>query len=199
MVSHFPSAAFLNRFVSFVAMSVSIALQGNTPSQSHAQGLGATPTSAFRTPPGFRVEKVYEVPIETQGSWVCMTMDLKGRLIVSDQYGKLYRVTPAATGTPDSETKVEPLATSVGMAQGLLHTKEGLYVNGEGPTGAGLYRLQDLDGDDQFEKVDHLIKLNAGEHGPHAVIQSSNGRLFLCAGNSTDLPSKIDGSRVPRR
>jgi len=202
MVSHYPSAAFLNRFVSFLAVSVSIALQGIKPSLLNAEGLGATPVSSFRTPPGFRVEKVYEVPIETQGSWVCMTMDLKGRLIVSDQYGKLYRVTPAATGKPDSETKVEPLTASVGMAQGLLHTKEGLYVNvnGEGPTGAGLYRLQDLDGDDQFEKVDHLIKLNAGgEHGPHAVIQASNGRLFLCAGNSTDLPSKIDESRVPRR
>ena len=32
------------------------------------------------------------MPQETQGSWVNMTVDPKGRLIVSDQYGKLYRV-----------------------------------------------------------------------------------------------------------
>jgi len=202
MVARLLLPPWLHRFRISAAIFVSIGFQFADPAISHAGGLGATPSSAFRVPSGFQVEKVYEVPIESQGSWVCMTMDLKGRLITSDQYGKLYRVTPAAAGKEESATQVEQLATSVGMAQGLLHTQDGLYVNvnGEGPSGAGLYRLQDLDGDDQFEKVDHLIKMNAGgEHGPHAIIQGPGGRLFLCAGNSTDLPSKVDTSRVPRR
>lgn len=164
-------------------------------------GLGATPPSAFRVPEGFKVDLVYEVPIKEQGSWVCLCIDLKGRIIASDQYGKLYRVTPAPVGADATATKVEKLDVNIGMAQGLLHTKDGLYVdvNGEGPSGGGLYRLQDLDGDDQFEKVDHLIKLNGGgEHGPHAIIPGPDGRLYLCAGNQTNLPDKIDTSRVPR-
>jgi glucose/arabinose dehydrogenase len=37
-----------------------------------------------------------------------------------------------------------------------------------------------------------------GEHGPHAIIPGPDGRLYLCAGNQTDLPEKIDRSRVPR-
>lgn len=166
-----------------------------------AGGLGATSPNSFRVPQGFEVDLIYEVPMQDQGSWVCMCVDLKGRLIVSDQYGKLYRVQPASVGKDASETKVELLDVEVGMAQGLLHTKDGLYVdvNGQGPTGPGLYRLQDLDGDDKFEKMDHIIKIDGeGEHGPHAVIPGPDGRLYLCAGNASDLPKKIDASRVPR-
>ena len=173
------------------------------------KGLGATPASAFRVPDGFDIELVYEVPGKDEGSWVAMCVDLKGRLIVSDQYGKLYRVTPGEAGK-SGETKVEPIEVNLGMAQGLLHTKDGLYVdvNGDGilnkeepnaPRGPGLYRLQDLDGDDRFEKIDRIIPLTGGgEHGPHAIIPGPDGRLYMCAGNQTDLPEKIDRSRVPR-
>ena len=99
---------------------------------SFGQGLGATPAKAFRVPKGFEVELVYDVPLGDQGSWVSMCVDLKGRLIVSDQYGKLYRVTPAASGAASSETKVEVINVNLGMAQGLLHTKDGLYVDVNG-------------------------------------------------------------------
>jgi len=184
----------------FVGTSFLSLYTGTLPTLA-AGGLGATPAAAFKVPAGFQVDLVYEVPLQDQGSWVCMCVDLKGRLIVSDQYGKLYRVTPAPVGSDVSNAKVEELPVKVGMAQGLLHTKDGLYVdiNGTGPTGGGLYRLQDLDGDDQFEKMDHLIKLNGGgEHGPHAIIPGPDGRLYLCAGNQTNLPEKIDATRVPR-
>jgi putative heme-binding domain-containing protein len=160
---------------------------------------GATAPSAFKVPEGFEVELLHEVPLAEQGSWVSMCVDLEGRLIVSDQYGKLYRV--ALPKKEGEKVTVESLDVSVGMAQGLLHTRDGLYVNinGEGPSGAGLYRLQDLDKDGKFEKQDHLIPLNAGgEHGPHALIEGPDGRIYLCAGNATDLPAKIDRYRVPK-
>ncbi|MCU0718580.1 MAG: hypothetical protein MUC83_02665, partial [Pirellula sp.] len=35
--------------------------------------VGATPTKAFRLPPGFEIDLVYEVPLKEQGSWVCIT------------------------------------------------------------------------------------------------------------------------------
>ncbi len=163
--------------------------------QARAQ-LGATPAESFHFPDGFEVELLYEVPSKEQGSWVNLCVDLKGRLITSDQYGKLYRVDVSQT-----PVKVEQLSVDIGMAQGLLHTKDGLYVNvnGNGPSGGGVYRLQDLDGDDQFEKVDHLIPLNpAGEHGPHALVLGPDQRIYMCAGNATDIPSIATKSRVPR-
>src|SRR5262249_15011964 len=52
----------------------------------------SAPAARIKAPMGFQVELVYPVPKETQGSWVNMAVDPKGRLIVSDQYGKLYRV-----------------------------------------------------------------------------------------------------------
>ena len=55
----------------------------------------ATPIDRIKAPKGFKVELLYTVPRDTQGSWVNLTFDPKGRLITSDQYGKLYRVTPA--------------------------------------------------------------------------------------------------------
>jgi putative heme-binding domain-containing protein len=54
----------------------------------------ATPIENLKVAKDFRVELLYSVPKEQEGSWVNLCVDPKGRLIVSDQYGGLYRVTP---------------------------------------------------------------------------------------------------------
>ena len=68
----------------------------------------ATDPSAIQVPPGFKVELLYSVPRDSQGSWVSLTLDPKGRLIASDQYGGLYRLTLPALGT-SAVTKIEHL------------------------------------------------------------------------------------------
>jgi len=55
----------------------------------------ATPVDSLHVADGFKVELLYSVPKDRQESWVAMTVDPKDRLIVSDQYGGLYRVTPS--------------------------------------------------------------------------------------------------------
>ena len=45
---------------------------------------------------GFVAEHLFSPSEEQDGSWVSMAFDDKGRLITSDQYGSLFRVT---TGT----------------------------------------------------------------------------------------------------
>ncbi len=146
---------------------------------------------------GFVVEKLFDVP-SSQGSWVSMTVDPRGRLIASDQYGGLYRVTvdPAS-----GKSQVEPLGVPTGRAHGLLHAFDSLYVmshEGEGQK-SGLYRVRDTDGDDQYDKVELLLPLEgSGEHGPHAVVLSPDGKsLTICAGNHTRLPP-VTASRVPQ-
>jgi putative heme-binding domain-containing protein len=174
----------------------------NVASLRAADGLGATPAEAFRVPPGFVVERLYEVPAAEQGSWVSLTVDPQGRLVACDQYGGLYRITLAESAAP----QIERLAVEMGAAQGLLFAFNSLYVNvndqsGRGAREGGVYRLTDTDGDDQFDKVDHLIPLNnGGEHGPHALILSPDGkRIVMCAGNNTNIPyDLIAESRVPR-
>ena len=154
----------------------------------------------FKVAPGFRVERLYTVPKEEQGSWVNMTTDPKGRLIVSDQYGKLYRVTPPAIGAT-GEVAVEPIEVAIGEAQGLLWAFDSLYVvvNKGGKYASGLYRVRDTDGDDKFDQVEMLRELEGNsEHGPHAVVLSPDGKsLHVIAGNATQL-TELSGSLVPR-
>ncbi len=144
-------------------------------------------------PPGFRADLVYTVPLDSQGSWVSLTTDDRGRLIACDEGGSLYRIEPTPIGDDPSKTKVEKLSMSVGMAQGLLFHRGQLYVmqNGQiGSFGSGLYRLSDTDDDDQFDRIEQLRVFNgAGEHGPHAIALSPDGKhLYFCCGNFTALP-----------
>ncbi|MBX9627007.1 MAG: c-type cytochrome [Gemmataceae bacterium] len=160
----------------------------------------ATDPATMKVAKGFKVELLYSVPKDQQGSWVCLCVDPKGRLIASDQYGGLYRVTPAPVGTTDG-TKVEKLATPLGGAQGLLWAFDALYVvvNG-GPNGVknGLYRVTSSNGGDALDKVELLREfVGGGEHGPHAVMMHPDGkRLTVIHGNQTKL-TKYDTTRVP--
>src|ERR1044072_4462743 len=49
--------------------------------------------------PDFHAEHLYSPGVNEQGSWVAMTFDDKGRMIASDQYGYLYRVTIPPIGS----------------------------------------------------------------------------------------------------
>ena len=175
--------------------------KGKRPAPPATPAPPALAIDRMRVQKGFKVELVYTVPRETQGSWVSLTIDPKGRLIASDQYGKLFRITPAPVGQDASATKVEALSVEIGEAQGLLWAFDSLYVvvNSGGKFPSGLYRARDTDGDDQLDKVELLRSLKGGgEHGPHAVVLSPDGKsLHIVAGNATAVPD-LAGSLVPK-
>ncbi|HZU35550.1 MAG TPA: c-type cytochrome [Gemmataceae bacterium] len=162
----------------------------------------ATPASQLRVKKDFKVELLYSVPREKQGSWVSMCVDAKGRLIVSDQYGSLYRITPPALGGSPNATKVEKIKAPIGEAQGLLWAFNSLYVvvNQGRRYHSGLYRVRSSHGDDQLDKVELLRPIHGnGEHGPHAVILSPDRKsLYVVAGDGTSLVQPLSSSRVPR-
>ncbi len=165
-----------------------------------AQSPSATPANRLKVKNDFKVDLLYSVPKDTQGSWVNMAVDPKGRLIVSDQYGKLYRVTLPPVSGPVQAPKIEPIPVEIGEAQGLLWAFDSLYVvvNTGGRFASGLYRVLDTDGNDELDKVQMLRKfIGAGEHGPHAVLLDPDGKsLNVVCGNGTKL-TEIDDSRVP--
>lgn len=161
----------------------------------------ATAVEDIKLPEGFRVELLYSVPKGEQGSWVAMTQDDGGRLIVSDQYGSLYRLTPPELGQTITESLVEKIDLDIGGAQGLLHAFGSLYavLNTGEHGGRGLYRLRDTDGDDRYDSKELLRKFGeqGGEHGPHAVIAGPDGKsLYVVCGNQTPLTEHAR-SRVP--
>lgn len=157
----------------------------------------------LKMPDGFRAERLYSPGENEQGSWVSMTFDNKGRMIASDQFGSLYRLTIPAIGD-STKPKAEKLDVDLGYAQGLLYAFNSLWVsvNHDGEEGlkrkGGLYRLQDRDGDDKYETIEHLKEMNgSGEHGPHSLILSPDkNSIYMVAGNFTDLP-KFDTYKIP--
>jgi putative heme-binding domain-containing protein len=161
---------------------------------------GPANSEAPRVRAGFKLELVYAPPLNTEGSWVSLTVDDRGRLIASDEYGALYRVTPSGIGEEASKSQVARIPAVIGWAQGLAFVNGALYVvvnSQPDPKGNGLYRVTDSNGDDALDKVELLLPLQgAGEHGQHAVVASPDMRsLFICAGNYTPSP-RFTGSRI---
>lgn len=156
--------------------------------------------SKFNTLPGFQVERLFTVPKEELGSWVCLVSDGKGRFIASDQGDKgLYRITPPAPGSSEP-TRVEKLDVKLSGAQGMLFAFGGLYVSVNGGPGSGLYRLRDTNNDDQFDEVLKLKEFRGGgEHGPHALRLSPDGKsIYVICGNHTKPPYDVELNADPQ-
>ncbi|MDB5336595.1 MAG: putative heme-binding protein, partial [Planctomycetaceae bacterium] len=171
---------------------------GDPLAKSAVEG-AAGPTDLFNLQPGFQVERLFTVPKDLLGSWVCITFDNKGRLIASDQGDKgLCRITVPAIGSQDP-VKVERLDVKISAAQGMLYAFDALYISVNGGQGSGLYRAKDTNGDDQYDEVVQLAKFQGGgEHGPHSLRLSPDGQsIYVVCGNHTLAPEKIDASRLP--
>ncbi len=161
----------------------------------------ATPVELIKVKKDFKVELLYSVPKKTQGSWVSMCVDPKGRLITSDQSGRLYRITPPPLGGKPEETKVEQLPVDLGEAQGLLWAFDSLYVvvNRVRKYESGLWRVRSSKNDDVLDTKELLRPIQgSGEHGPHAVLLGPDGKsLYVLHGNHTK-PVKLTSSKVPQ-
>ena len=143
----------------------------------------ATLADKIRLPEGFEIELLYTVPRDVQGSWVAMCQDNKGRFIVSDQYGGLYRFPIPKLGEPVDPDTIQQITYSpagapkrgdhegtspqklndelaklpkIGHAQGLCYAFDSLYVvvnSRNSASGTGVFRLLDTDNDDQFDQL----------------------------------------------
>lgn len=162
------------------------------------------PNGTFEVLPGFQVEKLFSVPQNVLGSWVCIAFDNRGRLLASDQGDKgICRITlPEGNG----ETSVEQLDFSKcefqpSGAQGMLWAFDSMYFCCNGGPGSGLYRARDTDGDDQFDECVRLRSFaGGGEHGPHSLRLSPDGaRIYVIAGNHTQAPFKAGEEKADKR
>lgn len=146
---------------------------------------------------GFKVELLYTVPKEEQGSWVALTTDAKGRLLASDQGDKgLYRI-EISESDEGPKASVEKMPVSVSAGQGMVWAFDALWFH---RNGGKLHRVTDSDGDDKLDKAEEMPSATGGgEHGNHAVILTEDGtQLYVNSGNHTDLPpaDAISLSRV---
>lgn len=151
----------------------------------------ATPAAQLTLLPGFKAELIHNSE-PGEGSWICMTIDDRGRLIISPQEGtrNLLRVTLDGRG---QAAKIEKIDQPVGQAMGLLYAFNSLYVNGAGPKGLGIYRLPNERFHDRLGAPVLLRNIEgaAGEHGSHAVVLGADKHLYIISGNFTKVPKDI--------
>ncbi len=140
----------------------------------------------FSVTPGFAVEQVIPTHLPLNNlpySFVNMTFDAKGRLLLSQERGPIVLCTdPDPAGV---RQKLTNYCEQVKNCQGMCWVKDSLLLVGDGPQGTGLYRVKDTDGDDKTDEVKllHRFQGGMGEHGPHAIIHGPDGWLYLVIGN----------------
>jgi putative heme-binding domain-containing protein len=149
----------------------------------------ATPPEALAALPGFKVELLYTADPATEGSWISMTGDNRGRLIIAGQRGQPILRATLKGGKVEWLRKLD---LPISEAMGLLYAFDSLYVNGQGPKGYGLYRCRDTKGADRFDDV-RLLKLfhAGGEHGAHGLALGKDGKIYVMNGNHTDVPEGL--------
>jgi len=155
-----------------------------------AGGGSAPSTNQLKIAPGFRVELLYTVPAEEQGSWVALTKDAAGRFITSDQWGKgLFRISVKDT-KDEIHVEVEKIPVAISSANGLTWAHGKLYAH---VPGLGLVTATDTNNDGMPDTKEELGgAVGGGEHGNHGVILDKDGEnLLVVAGNHTSLPHAL--------
>ena len=176
----------------FIALLLSLA---NAFGQSQLPPLEKSvedPSTGLNVPPGFEVDLVYKVDKKKYGSWIAMAFDGKGRLAVSDQGGAgTFSIEIPKPGDTFDESKIKKL--NVKSSQwGMLYAFDHLYMMGN----RVLSRAKVLPNGD-LGPTEVIAPMNGGgEHGPHSIVVSPDGKsLYVIAGNMTQ-PPKYQKTRI---
>lgn len=147
------------------------------------QSNGPNPKS-FETLDGFDVSLVRAAK-EDEDSWIAMTFDSQGRLIVSKEKKGLLRFTLDATSSKVIKTEV--INTELRECRGLLFDNDSLYAMANNDK--ALFQLKDSTGDDQFDEVTKLSELPGDVgHGRNQIRMGPDGKIYLICGDAVHEP-----------
>jgi putative heme-binding domain-containing protein len=135
----------------------------------------------LKVPPGFEVTEFAD---STQANDIfCMTLDPKGRVLVS---GRGYlRLLEDTDGDGKADRVSEFAAAPKDGAMGLLWEDTSLFVMGDG----GLRRYHVPDGAVKPDGPPELVRAmkTGGEHDAHAIRRGPDGWLYVLCGNNTGI------------
>lgn len=151
----------------------------------------ATPVGSIRAHEGFEVQLLRSAQ-DGEGSWISMTFDDAGRIIVGRDDRGLARLT---LDPQTNEVTYEPLANteSLNHIRGVLYAHDSLYVCAT--DSQGVYRFRDLDGDGQFEHqelLQHLPYQSRYGHGTNQIVLGPDQQLYLICGNDVVFPAAME-------
>jgi len=153
-----------------------------------------TDPSTFSTLPGYEVELLRSAGKE-ENSWVSMAFDPKGRITIGREDKGLLRFTLS----PDGQiVRTESIEDTLKECRGLLYAHGALYANAN--NSRALYRLRDLDGDDQFEEKKILYQSEGGVgHGRNDLALGPDGMIYAIHGDSVHIPEDLSNRTSPLR
>ncbi len=154
-------------------------------------------TEVLDTLPGFAIEHILSADAKTNGSWICMANDPKGRLLLGGQSGQPITRVTLENG---KVAKQEILRIPVSETMGMLFIGDVLYISGKGNRGFALYRCKDTKGDDSYDDVEFLREWQggSGEHGSHGLVLGPDKMIYAVCGNFTGVPKDLVSSSPHR-
>lgn len=158
----------------------------------------ATPVSSISVQDGFEVELLRSAQ-EGEDSWVSMTFDDRGRILMGLDGKGVARVEIPEDG---GETTFEIVQNSFNHCRGVLYAHDSLYVSATND--GGLYRLRDTTGDDQFDDVQLLKSLDYRSrygHGANQLVLGPDNMIYMAVGNDVSFPEGASANspyRVPQ-
>ncbi len=145
---------------------------------------GAKQERLSALPEGFAIERLRTAQAD-EGSWVNMTFDPQGRLIIGKESKGLLRMT-----LPDSEAGkigVEVINDSLEECRGVIFRGDDLFANAN--RSKAMYRLRDTTGDDQFDEVTMLQETDGKTgHGRNDLALGPDGAIHAIHGDSVIVP-----------
>jgi putative heme-binding domain-containing protein len=155
----------------------------------------ATAATHITALPGFTVGLVRSAATN-EGSWVDMTFDPRGRIVIAREDRGLLRLTLPSRSAESA--RIEIINTNLLECRGLLFAYDSLYANAN--NSKGLYRLRDTDGDDQFDEVKLLQSTPGGVgHGRNQLALGPDGMIYSIHGDDVGLPPDGVATNSPLR
>jgi putative heme-binding domain-containing protein len=149
----------------------------------------ATPVESITLPAGFHAQLLRSAA-KGEGSWISMTFDDRGRVILGRDKRGIVRLTLNAelSGVDQSEVVEDTLQ----HCRGVLYAHNSLYVCAT--NSRGFYRLRDTDGDDRFDDVQQLKFMDYQSrygHGTNQVVLGPDNMLYIVNGNDVAFPEGV--------
>lgn len=150
-----------------------------------AQDRQATPPESIRAREGFRVQLIRSAQAD-ESSWISMTFDPAGRVIVGlDDFGLARLTMDEQSGQTTFERL--PGTESLRHVRGILYAHDSLYVSAT--DSQGIYRMKDLG--DSFATPQLLQELPYGSrfgHGTNQITLGPDQQIYFVIGNDVVLP-----------
>ena len=156
----------------------------------------ATPVASITLPAGFHVQLLRSAG-QREGSWISMTFDDRGRVILGRDKRGVVRLSLNADRSGVDQFEV--LENTLQHCRGILYAHNSLYVCAT--NSRGFYRLRDTDGDDRYDDVQQLKFMDYQSrygHGTNQVVLGPDNMLYIVNGNDVAFPEGVAADSLYR-